>query len=48
MIRLLRGSGFESEDLVEIGAPEDAPAVCEWDDRLATIERSRHWPNEEA
>jgi SAM-dependent methyltransferase len=45
MIRLLRGSGFEVEDLVEIRAPEDAETPT---DPLATPEWSRRWPIEEA
>jgi SAM-dependent methyltransferase len=48
MIRLLRSAGFEVEDLVEIGAPEAASAMPQADTRLATIEWSRRWPNEEA
>jgi SAM-dependent methyltransferase len=45
MIRLLRRSGFEIEDLVEIGAPSaasDAPY------RMATVEWAQRWPNEQA
>jgi SAM-dependent methyltransferase len=45
MIRLLRASGFEVEDLVEIQAPEDAVLPS---DPLATVEWSRRWPIEEA
>ena len=45
MIRLLRSTGFEVEDLVEIRAPEDASAPS---DPLATAEWSRRWPIEEA
>jgi SAM-dependent methyltransferase len=44
MIRLLRGSGFEVEDLVEIRAPADAVTPS---DPLATAEWSRRWPVEE-
>jgi hypothetical protein len=44
MIRLLRGSGFEVEDLVEIRAPEDAG---EPSDPLVTAAWSRRWPAEE-
>jgi SAM-dependent methyltransferase len=44
MIRLLRSSGFEVEDLVEIQAPEDAVLPS---DPLATVEWSRRWPVEE-
>ena len=45
MIRLLRGSGFEVLDLIEIRAPEDAeqhpyPA-------LPTADWARRWPSEE-
>jgi SAM-dependent methyltransferase len=45
MIRLFRRSGFEIEDLVEIGAPSgasDAPY------RMATVDWARRWPNEQA
>ena len=45
MIRLLRRSGFEIEDLVEIGAPSiasDSPY------RMATLEWAQRWPNEQA
>ncbi len=45
MIRLLRRSGFEIENLVEIGAPStasDAPY------RMATVDWARRWPNEQA
>jgi SAM-dependent methyltransferase len=45
MIRLLRSSGLEVEDLVEIGAPEDAVTPS---DPLATAEWARRWPIEEA
>jgi SAM-dependent methyltransferase len=45
MIRLLRRSGFQVEDLVEIRAPEDAQTPS---DPLATAEWSRRWPIEEA
>jgi hypothetical protein len=44
MIRLLRVSGFEVEDLVEFPAPEDAGAPS---DALATAEWARRWPIEE-
>jgi hypothetical protein len=44
MIRLLRSSGFEVEDLVEIRAPDDAETPT---DPLATAEWSRRWPIEE-
>jgi SAM-dependent methyltransferase len=45
MIRLLRDSGFEVEDLVEIRAQDDAVTPS---DPLATAEWSRKWPIEEA
>lgn len=45
MIRLLRSSGFEVEDLVEIRAPQDARTPT---DPLATAEWARRWPIEEA
>jgi hypothetical protein len=45
MIRLLRRSGLEVEDLVEIRAPEGAETPT---DPLATAEWSRRWPVEEA
>jgi SAM-dependent methyltransferase len=44
MIRLLRNSGLDVEDLVEIRAPEDASAPS---DPLATVEWARRWPVEE-
>jgi SAM-dependent methyltransferase len=44
MIRLLRRSGFEIEDLVEVRAPERAETPT---DPLATAEWSRRWPVEE-
>lgn len=44
MIRLLRSSGFEIEDLVEIRAPENAVVPS---DPLATVEWGRRWPVEE-
>jgi SAM-dependent methyltransferase len=44
MIRLLRASGFEVEDLVEIRAPQDAKPPT---DALATPEWGRRWPIEE-
>ena len=44
MIRLLRTSGFEVEDLVEYSAPEDAVTPS---DPLATVEWARRWPIEE-
>lgn len=44
MIRLLRGTGFEVEDLVEVRAPEDAETPT---DPLATAEWARRWPIEE-
>jgi SAM-dependent methyltransferase len=45
MIRLLRASGFEVEDLVAYPAPDDAVTPT---DPLATLEWSRRWPIEEA
>jgi len=45
MIRLLRDSGFEVEDLVEVQAPEGAETPS---DPLATAEWARRWPIEEA
>ncbi|MGZ8626834.1 MAG: class I SAM-dependent methyltransferase [Actinomycetota bacterium] len=45
MLRLLRRSGFEVEDLVEIRAPEDAETPT---DPIATAEWARRWPSEEA
>ncbi len=44
MIRLLRASGFEVEDVVAYPAPEDAETPT---DPLATVEWSRRWPIEE-
>ncbi len=44
MIRLLRSSGFEVEDLVEYPAPDDADTPT---DPLATPEWSRRWPIED-
>src|SRR5215210_4742218 len=44
MIRLLRDSGFEVRDLVEVQAPEGAETPA---DPLATAEWSRRWPIEE-
>jgi hypothetical protein len=46
MIRLLRSSGFEVEDLVELKAPDDA-VTPEVGYVLATAEWSRQWPIEE-
>ncbi|MGZ4132952.1 MAG: class I SAM-dependent methyltransferase [Actinomycetota bacterium] len=45
MIRLLRASGFEVEDLIEVRAPTDAVTPT---DPLATAEWARRWPVEEA
>ena len=45
MIRVLRGSGFEVEDLIEIQAPEGA--VRHRYDALPTPEWARRWPSEE-
>ena len=44
MIRLLRGSGFVVDDLLEYPAPDDAETPS---DPLATAEWSRRWPIEE-
>lgn len=43
-IRLLRSSGFEVEDLVEIQPPEDATTTYDW----MSIQWARKWPCEEA
>jgi SAM-dependent methyltransferase len=43
-LRLLRGSGFEVEDLIELYAPQDARD----DSGLVTAEWARQWPVEEA
>ena len=43
-LRLLRDSGFEVLDLVEIRPPEDATTTYSW----ASIEWARQWPMEEA
>ena len=43
MVRLLRSSGFEIEDLIEIQAPEGATTRFPWMD----AEWARHWPTEE-
>ena len=43
MIRLLRGSGFEVEDLVELRAPEGATTRYPY----VTPEWARRWPSEE-
>ena len=49
MIRLLRRSGFEVEDLVEIGAPSvEAGTAPIGSDPMATVEWARRWPNEQA
>jgi SAM-dependent methyltransferase len=42
-VRLLRRSGFEVEDLVEVYAPEDAQA----EDGFVTAQWARRWPVEE-
>jgi SAM-dependent methyltransferase len=42
-IRLLRGAGFEVEDLIEVYAPDDAPSG----DDFVTVEWARQWPVEE-
>jgi SAM-dependent methyltransferase len=43
MIRLLRASGFEIDDLIEIQAPPGATTTARWLDP----EWARHWPSEE-
>jgi SAM-dependent methyltransferase len=43
-IRLLRSSGFEVEDLVEIRPPDDAATRYPW----MSVEWARRWPCEEA
>jgi len=43
MIRLLHGSGFEIDDLIELRAPEGAPAPYQW----ISSEWARRWPSEE-
>jgi hypothetical protein len=45
MIRLFRRSGFDIEDLVEIGAPAIASDAR---DRMATVDWAQRWPNEQA
>jgi SAM-dependent methyltransferase len=45
MIRLLRASGLDVEDLVEVRPPDDAAA--EASDDLASLAWSRRWPIEE-
>ncbi len=44
-IRLLRGNGFEVEDLIEIQAPEGAESPVYYD--YVTAEWGRRWPAEE-
>jgi SAM-dependent methyltransferase len=44
MIRLLRGCGFEVEDLVEVQAPQDARSHVEAD---VPLEWARRWPSVE-
>ncbi len=43
LIRLLRSSGFEVEDLIEVRPPEGATTRHQ----LATVEWARRWPSEE-
>ena len=43
MIRLLRKSGFEIEDLIELRPSEDAVTTYEW----VTLEWARQWPAEQ-
>jgi SAM-dependent methyltransferase len=42
-IRLLRGSGFEVEDMIEVRPPEGSTSPFPW----ITLEWSRRWPCEE-
>lgn len=46
MIRLLRGNGFDIEDLIEVRPPENAKRFLE-DDAMVSLEWSRRWPCEE-
>jgi SAM-dependent methyltransferase len=46
-IRLLRSSGFEIEDLIEIQAPEDASLGLDFVNWM-TLDWARRWPCEEA
>jgi SAM-dependent methyltransferase len=43
MIRILRGAGFEIEELIEIRAPRDVPAPYPWIDAAW----ASRWPSEE-
>jgi hypothetical protein len=43
MIRLVRGCGFEVQDLIEIRPPSDATTRYP----IATLEWARQWPCEE-
>jgi len=43
MIRLLRSSGFEVEDLLELQAPEDGTTTVDW----VTLEWARRFPTDE-
>ncbi len=45
MIRLFRRSGFEIENLIEIGAPSAGSDVPY---RMATVRWAQRWPNEQA
>jgi SAM-dependent methyltransferase len=42
-IRLLRGSGFDVDDMIEVYAPENAPAGCDF----VSPQWARQWPVEE-
>jgi SAM-dependent methyltransferase len=44
-IRLLRANGFETEDLIEVQAPQDAKSPVYYD--YVTAEWGRQWPAEE-
>jgi SAM-dependent methyltransferase len=43
MVRLLRSSGFDIEDLLELRAPEGATTHADW----VTLEWARRWPCDE-
>ena len=42
-IRLLRGNGFDVEDLIEVRPPESATTAYDY----VTLEWARQWPSEE-
>ncbi len=46
MIRLLRASGFEIEDLIEVRPGEDAEPYANFGD-MVSLEWSRRWPCEQ-